>query len=46
MIAFHPKNYFDVLQALGRGTRDFFKSSSGTLILDKEIGILMELKNF
>jgi hypothetical protein len=32
VIAFNPKNYFDVVQALGRGTRDFNKTSEGTLV--------------
>ena len=36
VIAFNPKNYFDVVQALGRGTRSFDKSSEGTLVQDKK----------
>lgn len=37
VIAFNPKNYFDVVQALGRGTRSFEKSSEGTLVQDKKL---------
>jgi hypothetical protein len=37
VIAFNPKNYFDVVQALGRGTRDFNKTSEGTLVQDKRL---------
>lgn len=36
VITFRPKNYFDIIQALGRGTRDFLKSSIGVLVIDKE----------
>ena len=36
VIAFNPKNYFDVVQALGRGTRTAEKSSKGTLVIDKK----------
>jgi hypothetical protein len=36
VIAFNPKNYFDVVQALGRGTRSIEKSSLGTLVIDKK----------
>ena len=36
VIAFNPKNYFDVVQALGRGTRSADKSSFGTLVIEKK----------
>ena len=36
IIAFRVISYFDCIQALGRGTREFTKSSSGTIIIEKD----------
>ena len=30
-----PKNIFDIVQALERGTRNFSKSCEGTILVDK-----------
>ena len=45
VIVFRPNNYFDVLQALGRGTRDFLKSSSGILVIVKDKDYDMEARD-
>lgn len=34
--AFNPKNYFDVVQALGRGTRSAGKSCFVILVIEKK----------
>jgi len=34
--AFNPKNYFDVVQALGRGTRSADKSCFVILVIEKK----------
>lgn len=37
IIPFNLKNYFDVVQALGRSTRSFYKSSECKLVQDKKV---------
>ena len=32
ILAFNPKNFYDIVQALGRGSRSFFQVSNGTII--------------
>ena len=33
ILAFNPKNYFDIIQSLGRGSREYDKSCEGTLVI-------------
>jgi hypothetical protein len=41
ILAFNPKNYFDIIQSLGRGSRGYDKSCEGTLVIknseDKDV---------
>jgi hypothetical protein len=32
ILAFNPKNFYDIVQALGRGSRSFFQVSNGTIV--------------
>ena len=34
VLAFSPKNYYDIVQALGRGARFMFQRCDGTIIMD------------
>ncbi len=45
VLAFSPKNFFDIVQALGRGTRDFSKSCEGTILVDQNLEFDCEAEN-
>jgi hypothetical protein len=45
IMAFRVISYFDCIQALGRGTRDFTKSSSGTIMIEKDKDLPIEAKD-
>lgn len=36
VISFYPRNYFEEVQALCRGTRSYDKSNESTLVQDKK----------
>jgi hypothetical protein len=35
ILAFSPKNFYEYVQALERGSRNFFKVSNGTMIISE-----------